>query len=478
MKTLKQIREGRKFTDKEIKQAYGILNDPRYRQGNYSGAVKAIEKLKRGLSKHPSVANALRRANEDINEYGGPKMSKKDYHEYGKNYHKEETLHEITLPRKEFEKIKKGDVITLHFDSSMKKGHKERVKVKSKTRSNKYNVDIINMGSDTDSRNRTKFKFFSRGGKDATLAWGDMGVTLTKYVVEALEECASKDDFKPHMMYDPKTGKGVKANTYADHVKYDKMGYTHEKPEIKEDYRKLAKHGMGAETKNSIKVGTEVDYYRADGAKYMGKVIKMGPKSYIVRDDKTKKNYQFMYLDREKAKKYLKQSVNEASKVPAGTKFISSYVYKGGDGKDHKHSHYRKGNKMTDPVVVHIDGKEWKTFPSFTKAKQAAIDHIKGMKESVNEKTFSQIRERKDDYPIYHKTYSAAMAAAYAYAKKKGFEVDTDDIDRKVAMGPKKPSNGKTNSFTLKLKDQKRKMLAVQVTNLDNRRYELNTYIT
>ena len=79
---------------------------------------------------------------------------------------------------------------------------------------------------------------------------------------------------------------------------------------ISENYRVLAKHGMGAETKNSIKVGTEVDYYQADGAKYMGKVTKMGPKSYIVRDDKTKKNYQFMYHDRVKAKKYLKQGDN------------------------------------------------------------------------------------------------------------------------------------------------------------------------
>ena len=44
------------------------------------------------------------------------------------------------------------------------------------------------------------------------------------------DECADEKDFKPHMMYDPKTGKGVMANKYADHVKYDKMGYTHEKP--------------------------------------------------------------------------------------------------------------------------------------------------------------------------------------------------------------------------------------------------------
>ena len=76
---------------------------------------------------------------------------------------------------------------------------------------------------------------------------------------------------------------------------------------INENYRELAKHGMGAETKNSIKVGTEVDYYRGDGAKYMGKIIKMTPKGYIVKDDKNGKNYQFTYHDRMKAKKYLKQ---------------------------------------------------------------------------------------------------------------------------------------------------------------------------
>jgi hypothetical protein len=76
---------------------------------------------------------------------------------------------------------------------------------------------------------------------------------------------------------------------------------------IDENYRVLAKHGMGTETKNSIKVGTEIDYYRGDGAKYMGKVIKMTPKGYIVKDDKNGKNYQFTYHDRMKAKKYLKQ---------------------------------------------------------------------------------------------------------------------------------------------------------------------------
>lgn len=57
-------KDNKGFTDKQIKMAFGILNDPRYHQGNYTGAVNAIEKIAKGLSKHPSVANALMRANE------------------------------------------------------------------------------------------------------------------------------------------------------------------------------------------------------------------------------------------------------------------------------------------------------------------------------------------------------------------------------------------------------------------------------
>ena len=56
------------FTDKEIRMAFGILNDPRYKAGNYDGAYTAIEKISKGLATHPSVANALKRANESIKE--------------------------------------------------------------------------------------------------------------------------------------------------------------------------------------------------------------------------------------------------------------------------------------------------------------------------------------------------------------------------------------------------------------------------
>jgi len=60
----KKVKEETKFTSQQIKQAYGIANDPRYKQGNYSGAVKAIEKLAKGLSSHPDVQKVLKRTNE------------------------------------------------------------------------------------------------------------------------------------------------------------------------------------------------------------------------------------------------------------------------------------------------------------------------------------------------------------------------------------------------------------------------------
>ena len=79
------------------------------------------------------------------------------------------------------------------------------------------------------------------------------------------------------------------------------------------------------------------------------------------------------------------------------------------------------------------------------------------------------------DYELYHKTFSGAMQHAYAHAKKRGFIVDPDEIDNKVATGPKKPSSGKTNKYILGT--NKKQKLHVQVANLDNKRYELNMYI-
>ena len=79
-------------------------------------------------------------------------------------------------------------------------------------------------------------------------------------------------------------------------------------------------------------------------------------------------------------------------------------------------------------------------------------------------------------YELYHKQFSGAMQHAYKFAKSKGYTVDSKDIDDMVASGPRKPSSGKTNSYSLGT--DKGKRVQIQVTNLDNKRYELNMYIT
>ena len=59
-----EIDEG--FSSKEIKMAIGVASDKRYAGGNMTGAVAAIDKIKKGLSDHPQVAAVLRRQNEEV----------------------------------------------------------------------------------------------------------------------------------------------------------------------------------------------------------------------------------------------------------------------------------------------------------------------------------------------------------------------------------------------------------------------------
>jgi hypothetical protein len=63
----KPIQEDTTATDKEIKMAKGIAFDKRNKD-NMSRATSTIEKVKKGLSQQPDVADALKTANEDAGE--------------------------------------------------------------------------------------------------------------------------------------------------------------------------------------------------------------------------------------------------------------------------------------------------------------------------------------------------------------------------------------------------------------------------
>ena len=121
---------------------------------------------------------------------------------------------------KVFDKLKKGSTVKIKHDSTLEKG-KDFIEyiVKSKNMVNKGRVEKITMAR-KDSPTSAKRYLYKRDEK-VTMAMGDMAVSPVDI----------KEDFEPHMMYDPKTGKGYKANTMDDHLKMKKMGYTHDKPE-------------------------------------------------------------------------------------------------------------------------------------------------------------------------------------------------------------------------------------------------------
>ena len=56
----------KRIAKKQVKMAKGVAFDKRYKGGNMTGASKAIDKIKPGLSDHPKVKAALQRANEEF----------------------------------------------------------------------------------------------------------------------------------------------------------------------------------------------------------------------------------------------------------------------------------------------------------------------------------------------------------------------------------------------------------------------------
>ena len=100
------------------------------------------------------------------------------------------------------------------------------------------------------------------------------------------------------------------------------------------------------------------------------------------------------------------------------------------------------------------------------------VDKILG----VNPKTGRiESAELDEKYDLYHSTFSGAMQHAYDYAKSKlGVTVDPKEIDSKVATGPRKPTQGKTNTYRLKGKGGN---LQIQVFNKGGSKpFELNMY--
>jgi len=71
-------------------------------------------------------------------------------------------------------------------------------------------------------------------------------------------ELDEAEDFKPHKMYDPETGKAYDAETMEDHLKYKEMGYTHEKPEVEESAASDARRAIALDPSTKQKFSKNV----------------------------------------------------------------------------------------------------------------------------------------------------------------------------------------------------------------------------
>ena len=223
---------------------------------------------------------------------------------------------------------------------------------------------------------------------------------------------------------------------------------------LDENYRKLAMMGIGTETKKAAKVGLKTDYYLPkNGDKSFGKITRVTSSGYEITDEKTKKVHKFKFYDPNNDPTSVRGTREEVELDEAKYKY---------DGK-----------------VVKISKKEFakvsKDYKNTTKGKERMMILDPKTQASISVPVQFEELELDEKYELYHKTFSDAMQHAYDYAKKKlGITVDPKEIDNKVATGPRKPSEGKTNKYRLKGKGGN---LQIQVYNKGGSKpFELNMY--
>ena len=123
--------------------------------------------------------------------------------------------------------------------------------------------------------------------------------------------------------------------------------------------------------------------------------------------------------------------------------------------------------------MKYLTGKDRDAMRALSRKRDAALKGRKFEQVELDE-LVAPGKKSASGYILYHKTFSDAMQHAVDHAKTKGVIVDPKEIDDKVATGPRKPSSGKTNRYSL---GAGRKTVQIQVANLDNKAYELNMYI-
>ena len=347
--------------------------------GNMTGAVREIEKMKKGLSKHKAVQAALRQANESVDQtdeileesdtfhvkvgdgrdhmivktkaknsreavkkiksqYPKDRVSlyresldeakynkgavdkeiKKDRRIKGKEAKAIHSLLKGRTPRKEDVELEEAlqHVHTIKIDGNAPNNPKpfevREIKDDFKTHVQAVRSAIKSKGglvTDTETPSKSNnyvgwIMVGTRGdaskidAKSIEKAVKRHGVEIHAYQFESVEDASKLSNSAIQKAVKSK-GTEIQNNQF--------MSESVES--LDENYRTLATHGMGAETKNTINVGRDVDYYEPkNGDKRQGRITKVTRSGYVVKDENDGKSHTFAFHDRAKAKEIMAKS--------------------------------------------------------------------------------------------------------------------------------------------------------------------------
>ena len=242
--------------------------------------------------------------------------------------------------------------------------------------------------------------------------------------------------------------------------------------------RKMKEEVEGLEEADANSIGQALMKKHGEGSK----VVKKSGRYYIKYTKGNSEANIGPFNDLDDVMKHLKEEVELEEKMDPVGKADADIDNDGDVDSSDKYLHARRkaiGKAMKKRKMNEQDTKMGTITVNSDeeRKKRAAAYRAKKMK---SEEVELDEAKSATGYTIYHKTFSSAVQHAISQVEKQGYTVDEEEWDRKVAMGPKKPSAGKTNSYTIPLlkngKPTPRK-LQMQVY-YDEGRYELNMYIS
>lgn len=139
------------------------------------------------------------------------------------------------------------------------------------------------------------------------------------------------------------------------------------------------------------------------------------------------------------------------------------------------------GNVKKLPMLLVLQRKSIRLYPkNITVGLYYSKDLDQYFAISSEDQSINISEKQGMDYKIYHKSFTSACDEVLDRVDGAGYHIDEDEWWNSVSSGPKKPSNGKTNSYSISLMQNgkpSKKKVHFQVYGMENG-YELNMYIS